>query len=57
MDDNVVCVATGNYLSVTLYIPYHCQQCGVAVDHLGTHGKIYRKSHGHFSRHITINTQ
>ena len=32
-----------------------CQQCGVVVDHLGTHGLSCRKNHGHYSRHAPIN--
>ena len=54
MDDNV-CVATGLHLGVTLCRQYLCQQCGVAVDYLGTHGLSCRKSQGHFSRHAEIN--
>ena len=38
MDDSVVHVATGLSLGVTLCRPNLCQHCGVAVDHLGTHG-------------------
>ena len=42
------------YASLTLCRPHFCQQCGVAVGHLGTHGLSCRESQGHFSRHAAI---
>ena len=38
MDGSVIHVAAGLHLGVTLCGPLLCQQCGVAMYHLGRHG-------------------
>ena len=55
MDDDVVRVAVGLRLGVSLCQPHHCHQCGTEVDHLGLHGLSCRKSQGRHSRHAAIN--
>ena len=55
MDGNVVRVAVGLRLGVTLCQAHHCHQCEMEVDHLGLHGLSCRKSQGHHSRQVAIN--
>ena len=55
MDDEVVRVATGLRLGVSLCHPHKCHQCGAQVDHLAVHGLSCRRSQGCFSRHTAIN--
>ena len=55
MDDNVVRVAVGLCLGVTLCQPHQCHQCGTEVDQLGLHGFSCRMSQGRHSRHAAVN--
>ena len=54
MNDDVVRVAVGLRLGVSLCQPHHCHQCRTEVDHLGLHGLSCRMSQGHHSRHAAI---
>ena len=49
MDDEVLRVAVGLRLGVTLCRPHKCHQCGAEVNHLGLHGLSCRRSQG---RHL-----
>ena len=55
MNNNVVKVAVGLRLGVSLCQPHHCHQCRTEVDHLGLHGLSYRMSQGRHSQHTVIN--
>ena len=55
MNNNVVKVAVGLRLGVSLCQPHHCHQCRTEVDHLGLHGLSYRMSQGCHSQHTVIN--
>ena len=55
MDDNMVRVAVGLRLGVSLCQPHQCHQCGTEVDHLGLHGLSCRMSQGRHSRHAAVN--
>ena len=55
MDDNMVRVAVGLHLGVSLCQPHQCHQCGTEVDHLGLHGLSCRMSQGRHSRHAAVN--
>ena len=55
MDDNVVRVAVGLRLGVSLCQPHQCHQCGMEVDHLGLDGLSCRMSQGRHSRHAAVN--
>ena len=55
MDNDVIRIAMGLRLGVTLCHPHFCRLCGAKVDHLGTHGLSCRKSQGRHPRHAAIN--
>ena len=55
MDDNVVRVAVGLCLGVSLCQPHQCHQCGTEVDHLGLHGLSCRMSQGRHLWHAAVN--
>ena len=55
MDDEIIRVAVGLRLGVTLCHPHRCRLCGAEVDHLATHGLSCRRSSGRHSRHAEIN--
>ena len=54
MDDEVIQIAMGLRLGVTLCQPHQCRQCRAHVDHLATHGLCCRKSQGRHPRHAAI---
>ena len=53
--DNEVRVSMGLCLGVPLCRPHVCQQCGMDVDSLGTHGLHCIKSLGRHPRHSAVN--
>ena len=55
MDDEILRVAVGLRLGVTLCHPHSCQLCGAEVDHLATHGLSCRRSLGRHPRHAAVN--
>ena len=55
MDDNVVRVAVGLLLGVSLCQPHQYYQYGTEVDHLGLHGLSCRMSQGWHLRHAAVN--
>ena len=55
MDDEVLRVAVGLRLGVTLCRPHKCHQCGAEVNHLGLHGLSCRRSQGRHPRHAAVN--
>ena len=55
MDDDIIRIAVGLRLGVTLTHPHHCRLCGAEVDHLATHGLSCRKSLGRHPCHAAIN--
>ena len=57
MDNNVIQVAVGLRLGLSLCEPHHCRHCGSEVDSLGTHGLSCRYSRGRHRRHAEINGQ
>ena len=57
MNDDMVRVAVGLRLRVSICQPHHCHQCGTEVDHLGLHGLSYRMSQVRYSQHAVINEQ
>ena len=54
MDDNVVRVAVGLRLGVSLCQPHQCPQCGTEVEQLGLHGLSCRMSQGRHSWHAAV---
>ena len=55
MDNEVIRVAAGLRLGITLCLPHQCHQCSADVDHLGLHGLSCRKSQGRHPRHAAVN--
>ena len=55
MDNEVIRVAAGLRLGITLCLPHQCHQCSADVDHLGLHGLSCRKSQGWHPRHAAVN--
>ena len=55
MDREVVRVALGLRLGVTLCHPHVCLHCQAQVDHRGLHGLSCRRSQGRHPRHAAIN--
>ncbi len=55
LDSEVIRVAAGLCLSVTLWLPHQCHQCSANVDHLELHGLSCRKSQGRYPRHAAVN--
>ena len=55
IDNEVVRVAMGLCLGVTLCHPHVCQHCHNQVDHQGLHGLSCRKIQGRHPRHAAIN--
>ena len=55
LDDTAMRIAVGLRLGVPLCRPHSCEQCGMTVDELATHGLHCRKSQGHHSRHFAVN--
>ena len=55
MDDEVMCVAMGLCLGVSLCHPHECHLCGAGVDHQGTHGLHCQKSLGRHPSRMAIN--
>ena len=53
--DNMMRVAVGLCLGVSLCQPQQCHQCGTEVDLLGLHGLSCRMSQGRHSRHAAVN--
>ena len=55
MDNEVIRVAMGLRLGLTLCQPHKCQHCHTLVSHQGLHGLSCRKSQGRHPRHAAIN--
>ena len=55
LDDTTMRIAVGLRLGVPLCRPHSCEQCGMTVDELATHGLHCRKSQGRHSRHFAVN--
>ena len=55
MADDVVRVAVGLRLGVSLCQSHSCHQCGTEVDHLGLHNLSCRMSQGRHLRHAAVN--
>ena len=55
MDKEVVRVAMGLRLGVSLCHPHLCKHCQTQVDHQGLHGLSCRRSQGRHPRHTAIN--
>ena len=55
MDNEVIRVAAGLRLGITLCLPHQCHQCSADVDHLGLHDLSCQKSQGQHPRHAAVN--
>ena len=55
MDDDVVRIAAGLHLGLSICRPHHCASCGSSVDSLGVHSLSCRFSKGCHYRHMALN--
>ena len=54
LEDEVVCVATGHRLGLSLCTSHVCQHCGTQMEQLGLHGLSCKKSQGRCFRHAAV---
>ena len=55
MDDDVIRIAVGLRLGLTVCHPHACSDCSAEVNDDGIHGLSCRYSRGHHSRHSALN--